>query len=140
MELLEETRAASVSLFAAKYFKYVFQVVCEPGPFASASHRATNCIRVMPVSEARPLMVSSISANVDVIKSRDLLDGRPGFFGAQEDVGVEGWDVSTATTGGDRVSSSGPPAGSTTIGTGAATFSDILASSGTFAPVAEGGA
>jgi hypothetical protein len=118
----------------------------------------------MPVSETRLLMISSISANEDAIKPRDLLDGRPGFFGASDDVGVKGRDVLTTTMGVDDsdvdanseetggieenwVGFSGPPAGFTTIevgmGTGAGGsegLSNTPPGSGTFVLVAGGGA
>src|ERR1700683_870278 len=130
----------------------MFHDVGELGPFTSASHRAINCIRVMPVSMARPLMISSISENEDAIKPRDFLDGRPGFFGASEGVGVEGWDVLSATTGVDdtnvdvdcietggmkdpRNSSSGPPVGFTgvkvAVETGVRSLSDPPETGGT---------
>ena len=95
-------RAASVSLFAAKYLRYMFHIVCELGPFASASHRAISCIRVMPVISARPVMRSSISLKTTVIRSSDFFDGRPAFFGASEGVGVEvleGWEALTTLDG-----------------------------------------
>ena len=44
------TRAASISLFAVKYLRYMFHVVCKLAPFASVSHWAISCIHVMPVS------------------------------------------------------------------------------------------
>ena len=45
-------------------------------------------------------MISSMWANVDVIKPRDLFDGRPGFFAALEGAGVESKDVGCVATRG----------------------------------------
>jgi hypothetical protein len=92
VETSAETRAASVSLFAAKYLRYVFYVV-ELGPFASASHQAISYIRVILISKTRLLNSSSISSNVDAIKPKDLLDGRPGFFVSR----VVAWGLPTTT-------------------------------------------
>jgi hypothetical protein len=38
-------------------------------------------------------MVLSMLVNADATRSRDLLDGRPGFFGASADVRVDGCEV-----------------------------------------------
>ena len=97
------TRAASVSLFAAKYLRYMFHVVCELAPFASASHREISCIRVMPVSVARPAIVLSISLKVAAIRSSIFFGGRPAFFGVSGGVGVEGWEAPTASSGAEDV-------------------------------------
>jgi hypothetical protein len=117
----------------------------------------------MPVIETRPPMISSISANEDAIKPKDLFDGWPGFFGASEGVGV-GDQGMAATTGGEdvdvdvtcvetrgmegsRVGLSGPPVGSTTVGLAVGTgagcsggLSSALARSSTVVLDAGGGA
>ena len=97
------TRAASISLFAVKYLRYMFHVVCKLAPFASVSHWAISCIHVMSVSVARPAMVLSISLNMVAIRSSVFFGGWPAFFGMSGGVGVEGWEAPTALSGAEDV-------------------------------------